>query len=332
MSMITRRSRILIIDDMPANLRTLGAVLSKEFELQIAKSGAMGLALAEQSPPDLILLDVMMPEMDGYETCRRFKSDARLQTIPIIFVTAMVESDAEYSGLVLGAADYITKPINVEIASQRIRNLLERERLRKEVEVYRDYLEELVQARTLALSIAQAHVSNLEGIAYYDPLTGIPNRRLMIDHLNQSIAHAKRMGRLLAVCYFDLDGFKPINDQLGHDAGDQLLCEITRRLQAILREYDTLARVGGDEFVLLLSNLEKDTECYDILERVLTTIRMPFIIKNQFIIISASLGLTIYPYDDATVDDLISHADQAMYRAKQEGKNRFSVYPISTDL
>ena len=153
--MSTPLPAILAIDDTPENLLTLMAALGSEFRLQFATSGAMGIDLAQAAPPDLILLDVMMPQMDGYETCRRLKADPGLGSIPVIFVTALTESDAESAGLVLGAADYITKPINVEIARQRIRNLLERERLRKEVEEHRDHLEELVQARTVALSIAR---------------------------------------------------------------------------------------------------------------------------------------------------------------------------------
>ena len=149
------KPKILAIDDTPANLLALGAALGAEFDVQIATSGAAGLALAAQMAPDLILLDVMMPQMDGYETCRRLKAAPRLSAIPVMFVTALAESGAESAGLALGAADYITKPINVEIARQRIRNLLEREQLRKEIEVHRDHLEELVQARTVALSIAR---------------------------------------------------------------------------------------------------------------------------------------------------------------------------------
>ena len=146
---------ILAIDDTPENLLTLRAALGAEFRLQFATSGAMGLALAEAAPPDLILLDVMMPEMDGYEVCRRLKAALRLRSVPVIFVTGLVDSDAESAGLALGAVDYITKPIKVEIARQRIRNLLERERLRKQVEYHRDHLEQMVQARTVALSIAR---------------------------------------------------------------------------------------------------------------------------------------------------------------------------------
>ena len=149
------RPRILAIDDTPTNLLTLGAALEADFDLQIATSGAMGLAMATKAPPDLILLDVMMPEMDGYETCRRIMASPALRTIPVIFITALARIETESAGLTLGAADYITKPINVEITRQRIRNLLEREQLRKEVELHRDHLEELVQARTLALSVAK---------------------------------------------------------------------------------------------------------------------------------------------------------------------------------
>lgn len=165
------RPIILIIDDTPENLKTLGAVLSTEFRLRIATSGTHGLSLAEQSPPDLILLDVMMPEMDGYDTYRQIKANPKLQLIPVIFVTVLTEHDAENSGLKLGAADYITKPIDVEIARQRIRNLLEREHLRKEVEAYRDFLEEMVKTCTKAISVIQdaiIMVNHDENISFWN--------------------------------------------------------------------------------------------------------------------------------------------------------------------
>ncbi len=150
-STAVQRPRILAIDDTPANLQLLDAALKDEFELQIATSGPMGLAMAGVTPPNLILLDVLMPEMDGYETCRRIKSDPLLAAIPVIFVTALRERDAESKGLSLGAADFITKPISLKIAQLRIRNLLDREQLRKEVEMHRDHLEILVHTRTAEL-------------------------------------------------------------------------------------------------------------------------------------------------------------------------------------
>jgi diguanylate cyclase (GGDEF)-like protein/PAS domain S-box-containing protein len=180
--MTTAKPRILAIDDVPANLLTLGMALAGEYSLQLADSGAMGLALALQSPPDLILLDVMMPEMDGFETCRRLKAQPALKDIPVVFVTALYDLDSEMAGLALGAADYITKPINVHIARQRIRNLLDREQLRKQVEDQRDRLTDEVARRiqseetlrSLSVAVEQSPVSvvitDLEGnIEYVNP-------------------------------------------------------------------------------------------------------------------------------------------------------------------
>lgn len=152
---MTSKPTILAIDDVPTNLKALASALAEEYEIQVATSGTQGLAYAEASPPDLILLDIMMPEMDGYEVCRRLKADARLQHIPVIFITAHTEAEAETIGLDLGAADFLQKPINVPIVRRRIHNLLERESLRRELERQRDELEELVKERTLSLSIAK---------------------------------------------------------------------------------------------------------------------------------------------------------------------------------
>jgi signal transduction histidine kinase len=153
--MTAQRARILAIDDTPSNLMTLGSALEGEFDLQFATGGAIGVALALRNPPDLILLDVMMPEMDGFEVCRRVKLHPLLQHIPVIFLTALNDSASETEGLGLGAVDYIAKPINVETAHRRISNLLEREQLRKEVESHRNHLEELLLAGSVALSIAK---------------------------------------------------------------------------------------------------------------------------------------------------------------------------------
>lgn len=153
--MMSQRPKVLIIDDTPANLQTLGRALASEYDLHIANSGAIGLKLAREVHPDIILLDVMMPEMDGYEVCQRLKADEHLECIPVVFVTALSDLDAEAKGLQLGAVDYLAKPINVNIARHRIHNLILMERLRREVEAQRDHLEEMVQARTEALSIAK---------------------------------------------------------------------------------------------------------------------------------------------------------------------------------
>ena len=168
------------------------------------------------------------------------------------------------------------------------------------------------------------HEAELSRVANYDALTGIPNRRLLADRLAQAIAHAQRNGRMLAVCYLDLDGFKEVNDRYGHKIGDDLLVQITRRLQDELRAGDTLARLGGDEFVLLLNDLAQEVECFQILERFMQSISTPAQLEGQWISVSVSIGAVFYLADgeSGSGDTLLRHADQAMYVAKQSGKNR----------
>ena len=441
------RSRILIIDDTPANLMTLGAVLEKEFDLQVATSGPMGLALAEHNPPELILLDIMMPAMNGFEVCQRLKAEPRLRHIPVIFVTSLDDPASEAQGLTLGAVDYITKPFNVEITRQRIRNLLEREHLSQQVRTQHDLL--TVQVTTLreaeaklqlaasvfnsareaivitnvtgeVMDVNQAfsyitgfdreealgrnprflgsgvkhqnfyatlwrdltdkghwygeiwnrhkngtlyaamqtisavrssdgqvthylalfsditasknHQIALEHIAHYDSLTNLPNRVLMADRLQQGIVQAQRRGQLLAVAYLDLDGFKTINDQHGHEVGDKLLISVSSRMKQTLREGDTLARMGGDEFVAVLVDLANSAYALPMLSRLLTAIAQPVQIGNLTLQVSASLGVTFYPQqEDVEADQLLRQADQAMYLAKVAGKNRLHVFDSEQD-
>lgn len=690
--MTDKKPRILAIDDTPANLWTLGAALAMDFDLQIATSGAMGLALAMESLPDLILLDVMMPDMDGFETCRRLKAESMLTNVPVVFITALTEIGSEIKGLALGAADYLSKPINVEIARQRIFNLLDRERLRKEVEVQRDLLkvqiterkraeielqeseerfrnffeknssvmllvdpasgkvidanqaaatyygyprtmlagmpvsnlntmppeciaearqralredcncfnfihrlasgqvrdvevhstpiesggrpllfsivhdvterkqsEEQLRISDLALqaisqgvlitdsdgcilsandavssitgyskveiigrtcslfqgpltdpgtleslrlaqenatgfsgdilnyrkdgttfwnelsispmcnesgqlthfigiirdinerkqaeeklhlaasvfshsregimittaegtiievnsaftritgysreevigqnprllssgrhesdfyaamwrgliekghwygevwnrrkngevypemqtistvydalgkvrqyvalfsdiTLAKEHERQLEHIAHYDALTGLPNRMLLADRLHQAIAQSQRRGRQLAVAYLDLDGFKAINDNHGHEAGDQLLIAVAARMKQVLREGDTLARLGGDEFVAVLLDLTDVGASVPMLTRLLAAAAKPLRVGDLLLQVSASVGVTFYPQeDDIDADQLLRQADHAMYQAKLAGKNRYHIFDAKQD-
>lgn len=424
--------KILAIDDTPSNLVLLGMALEAEYSVQIASSGMRGLELALQDPPDLILLDIMMQDMDGYETCRRIKAETSLRDIPIVFITALRDITSESRGLALGASDYLTKPFNIEIARLRIRNLLEREQLRKSLlereaqqrlaasvfarthdaviitdadnciinvndsftnitgysrdevlgknprilnsgrqspEFYRAMWQSLaehdqwrgelwnrnklgeVYAALTSISVVRdeqgaihhyiglsadittlkTHERELERIAHFDPLTGVPNRMLLADRMAQAIAHTNRSNSLMAICYLDLDGFKPVNDLYGHEIGDQLLITISQRIRDSLRAGDTVARIGGDEFVLLLLDLHDFRECESILTRMLDNVAEPALIGIHLVSVSASLGLTIYPNDMADADILMRHADQAMYVAKQSGKNRFHLFDRELD-
>ena len=308
------RARILAIDDTPVNLMTLGAALEGEFDLQFATSGPTGIALALKKPPDLILLDVMMPEVDGFETYRRLVAQPSLRNIPVIFVTALHDVDSEVTGLSLGAADYITKPINVTTARHRIRNLLEREQLRKEVALQRDQLREL---------------------AFHDALTGLPNRLMLNDRINHAMAASKRSGLYGALMFIDLDNFKPLNDAYGHAVGDLLLKDVARRLNECVREMDTVARVGGDEFVVMLSELRADRhesaeQAAGVAEKIRTSLAVPYrlvvsrqgqadgIVEHYC---SVSIGVVMFVNHETSQVDILKHADSAMYQAKDAGRN-----------
>jgi len=166
----------------------------------------------------------------------------------------------------------------------------------------------------------------LEMDAHYDNLTGLPNRILLPDRMKVALAHSKRTGEILAVCLMDLDGFKPINDSMGHEAGDLLLEEVARRLTSALRNEDTALRLGGDEFVLLISGLKSERDCELSAKRILTSIAKPFRIRNETVHVTASMGITLYPGDSSVTDKLLRHADQAMYKAKENGKNCYHLF------
>ncbi len=181
------------------------------------------------------------------------------------------------------------------------------------------------------ISQFKVHQAELDHMAHYDHLTGTPNRRLLSDRLDQAILHAGRTGKSLAVSFLDLDGFKAINDQYGHVAGDQLLIGVSENLKHVLRGDDTLARLGGDEFVLLLADIESPEECSQVLERVLQAAALPVVVDSQRFSVSASIGVSLYPQDHSDADTLLRHADQAMYIAKEAGKNRYHLFDPESD-
>lgn len=163
-------------------------------------------------------------------------------------------------------------------------------------------------------------------LAYYDALTGIPNRRLLEDRLEHAIRHAHRRGSLLAVMFMDLDHFKHVNDRLGHAAGDELLLQFTNRVQSCLREDDTLARLGGDEFIVLLPDLEQVNDAYQVAERLIARNQEPYHINGEALRVGSSIGISLYPQDGTTSSELLQGADIAMYRAKQDGRNLFRLF------
>jgi len=325
--------KILAIDDTPANLMSLGVMMTDDIDLHVASSGAAGLALAARILPDLILLDVMMPDMDGYETCRQLKADPQLGHIPVIFLTAMADEESESEGLGMGAADYITKPIKLAVAKHRICNLLERETLRREVTAQRDASQRLVGE-------LQQVSKQLHQLAFFDALTHLPNRRLLQDRLQQTMANSKRSGHHAALMFLDLDNFKPLNDVHGHAAGDLLLQQAANRLKACLREVDTVARFGGDEFVVVLGDLNPQyqpacTLALDIADKIKTALSLPYHLavngQNMATALvehacTASIGVAVFRAEALSEEDCMKFADAAMYQAKQAGRNQISLY------
>jgi diguanylate cyclase (GGDEF)-like protein/PAS domain S-box-containing protein len=189
-----------------------------------------------------------------------------------------------------------------------------------------------IREQIAAQKLREEQHSYFERIAHSDPLTGLPNRRMLNDQLIKSIAKAERDNGRLAVCYMDLDGFKEVNDSVGHEGGDHVLIEVTKRLSEIVRPSDMVARLGGDEFVLLLTEFQSDTQCLAILERVLDSLRDPHHIQDKIFNVSASIGVTLYPNDDDEPETLLRHADQAMYLAKQEGRNQYHLFNKEKDF
>jgi diguanylate cyclase (GGDEF)-like protein/PAS domain S-box-containing protein len=182
------------------------------------------------------------------------------------------------------------------------------------------------------ISHIKAHEEELSRVANFDALTNLPNRRLLADRLNQAILTAQRSGKILVVCYMDIDGFKQVNDLYGHDIGDRLLIAITKRLQDMLRAGDTLARLGGDEFVMLFNQLSRRDECLQLLDRILEVVEMPVTLLQKEVKVSASIGVAFYDESHEDGDSMLRQADQAMYAAKQMGKNRYHLYDANYDL
>ncbi|QVL48846.1 MAG: EAL domain-containing protein [Thiocapsa sp.] len=304
--------RILIVDDDPASVQIMARALKSVCRCEFALSGPQALErLAADRLPALILLDVMMPEMDGYALCRTLQADPRLKDIPVIYVTASQDPDSETHALEAGAADFIPKPINPPVLRLRVGLQLQ------------------LREREQALRDSEAR---FERLAHYDTLTGLPNRRLLADRLHQAMAQTKRRGRHLAVAYLDLDGFKDVNDRHGHAIGDQLLVAVANHMNQALREGDTIARLGGDEFVAVMIDLEYRDAIAPLLNRLLAAAAAPMPVGDLVFQVSASLGVALYPQpDEVDADQLLRQADQAMYQAKLAGKNCYRVFNADQD-
>jgi len=450
------KGRVLVVDDNPSNLRLLLQMLTVEgYRVHLANGGKPALRFLQTMVPDLILLDIMMPDMDGYQVCKQVKADERTRDVPVIFISAMDQTFDKVKAFRSGAVDYIVKPFEIEEVFARIETHLALSGLKKE-------LEQRVQERTADLIGANEQLrqeiaerkrwegvlreqehkirrlmdSNIIGVcfwnmdgeikdsndeflriigytreslnagkvrwrdmtppewhsadaiatvellksgscppyekeyirqdgsripiliggaflddsltdgigfvidrteqkraeqrihylAHHDALTGLPNRVLFEDRVNQAITHAHRERLKSAMLFIDLDDFKDINDSLGHQVGDNILRRVARRLQSLLREEDTVGRLGGDEFAISLPAISDGNDAMLVAQKVLDALRQPFWVEGYELHVRASVGVSLYPDDGEDVETLMRTADTAMYYAKERGRDNYQFF------
>lgn len=428
------KQSILLVDDTPANLIALEATLEDlGVEILTATSGREALSILLKQDVSLVLLDVQMPEMDGFEVAKLMKGQKRTADIPIIFVTAIITDEQHIlQGYSSGAIDYIVKPINPKVLANKVKVLLELDRNKQAVQkVLNDlakqkaYFESILTAAadgviglnekgrvrfanpsalrmldyerdtlmgksildlisadmnyddkyedtqfytafsenkivtiddcrfqnkehesfpvTLTCSplpgesqgtvvvfqdvtIRKALEEKLVEQAKSDALTGLANRMMFIQTLRQALGRAERLGKSLAVLFIDLDQFKQINDTMGHDAGDMLIMNVAQRIVHAVRKNDTVARLGGDEFTVLLEDMKSNQDPTRVAENILTSLKKPFLLNDNEIIVGASIGIATYPECGDNAMALMQAADVAMYRMKAFGRNGFQYY------
>ncbi|HBG06400.1 MAG: diguanylate cyclase response regulator [Geobacteraceae bacterium GWC2_58_44] len=309
-----RRQRILIVDDTLANIEILHKILQADHDIFFAKSGADGVRIVKQEMPDLILLDIMMPDMDGYQVCALLKGDPQTAHIPVIFITAMGSDEDETRGLDCGAIDYITKPISPPIVKARVRNHLELKRSR-------DLLAEL----TVELGEKNRE---LEILAREDGLTGLANRRHFNEVLDAELKRALRTRQYLSLVLCDVDFFKKYNDQYGHVAGDKCLQAIGDVMRATFRRAGDLpARYGGEEFAAILPDTAPDqaVQLAERLRQELMARDLPHLVDGVQGQVTLSVGVVgVQATRERNAEWVIREADQALYRSKETGRNRVS--------
>ncbi len=304
--------KILVTDDVAANRVAIRKLLRRhDIEVLEADGGNQALQLAlSESNIALMLLDVQMPEMNGYEVASLLRQEKRTHNIPIIFLTAVsCDETNKLKGYQSGGIDYIHKPIDPEILLAKISIFIKMWRIN-----FR--LQQEVKNRREA-------EQKIRHLAKHDMLTGLPNRSQLLDNLNQGKARVDRYGGKLSVLFLDLDGFKPVNDIYGHEAGDYVLIEIAHRLKNMMRPTDTVARFGGDEFIILMTDVQ-DRDCIvPKLQAIISACAKSMQWLYHKLELSVSLGVAMYPDDGDDATSLIKSADSAMYRAKEAGKNCF---------
>ncbi|MDN5882257.1 MAG: diguanylate cyclase [Nitrosospira sp.] len=299
-----RNAKILIVDDQESNIQLLENVLATAQYTSVASAmdPRKVCELHRQNRYDLILLDMKMPGMDGFQVLEALKETEMDGYVSVLVVTA--EPDWKLRALQSGAKDFVSKSFDMSEVLARIRNLLEVRLLHQE---------------------ARNYAKIQEFMALHDPLTGLANRRLLVERVSQGIIHAKRNNGIMAVVYLDLDGFKEINNTLGHDGGDLLLKLVAVRLTAAVRQEDTVARLGGDEFVIAMPHINNVDGAVLAAEKIIKALSQAYRIQGSDVTASASAGIGLYPANGENVETLLKNADIALLDAKRARKNTYRI-------
>ncbi len=304
---MNEKSVILVIDDDATSRAALELLLTAEgYRVVFAENGRQGLQRAQTLRPDLILLDIVMPEMDGYEVCQRLREMPELAELPIVMITTLDDRASKLHGLEAGADDFMGKPFDRAELRARVRTITRLNRYRR-----------LLEAK-----------EKLVKLANYDSLTGLANRSLLNQRLEHTLTAARQRSSQFAVMFLDLDDFKQINETLGQECGDEVLRYVARRLTRYVGIRDTVARVGSDEFVILtdtspsFSEQQLSAEAGELLE----AISMPILLNEHDLGITASLGIALFPGDAEDADALLRHAETAMTNSKQHARNSYQFF------
>ena len=432
---------IAVVDDTPANLRLLDDMLRQQgYQVRLFPRGALALKAAASQPPDLFLLDIMMPDMDGFEVCRQLKSNPVLRDIPVIFISALTDSDHKLQAFSEGGVDYVTKPFQEAEVLARVRTHLALRAMQQEQLRQQEMLANLVQERTADLLRAQrvahigswkldmrtqrltwspetyrlfgvpedspiqldefmkrvhphdrdhviqqwaqalkgkpydvehrvlppatatwvreraefafddkgqavtvwgtvqdisetkAHQAQMDFITHHDVLTGLPNRNQFLELLRLCMTRCETLQTHLAVAYIDMDGFAAFNSHYGVEAGNHLIVQLGKRLAQAVRERQYLARIGGDEFAVILTGLKNVGDYQIPVQRILEAVAQPLELKGEPVRMTASIGVSCFPQNETVeAEQLLRQADQAMYLAKLAGKNRHHVFDPMKD-
>ncbi|MBN1958260.1 MAG: EAL domain-containing protein [Desulfuromonadales bacterium] len=314
---------LIVDDDLPSRLLMRASLEKIGFRIAEAENGLIALKEFENIVPDAVLLDVMMPKLDGFDTCRAIRKLKGGENAPILMVTGLDDIEAIHKAFDSGATDFITKPINWAVLNYRVKYML------RASEAFYDVIDKQKQIRELA---------------FFDHLTGLANRTLFKDTLEIAIAEAAKEESMLGILFMDLDRFKTINDTLGHHIGDYLLKHVADRVSSCIRDSDAfsrlnkrkakhyISRLGGDEFTVMLPRLKNAEFAGRVAQRINQILAEPFNLDGTEIFISASIGISVFPLDGTEVEELMKHADLAMYHAKESGKNNFQFYKKTLNI